>query len=139
MSQGLILNNGTEMYRESAFNAGQDIRSAEDITIPKRSSVLISTKLFIAIPTNFVGLIWPRSGLSVKHNIECGAGCIDSNYRGEVKVHLYNHGDTDYEIKTGDRIAQLLTMPVSLQEYAPVDELPSSDREESGFGSSGKN
>ena len=82
-------------------------------------------------------MLWSRSGLSVKHNVECGAGCIDSSYRGEVKVHLYNHGDEVFYIKKGDRIAQLLTMPINLSDYTPVDELPDTDRGEKGFGSSG--
>lgn len=135
--QGSILNNGAKLTRNNPLDAGQDVHSAEELRIPPRSSALISTELFVAVPEGCVGLLWSRSGLSVKHNIECGAGCIDAGYRGEVKVHLYNHGDKPFYINKGDRIAQLLTIPISLQNYVSVDSLPEADRGDNGFGSSG--
>ena len=136
METGKILNNGVKLTRKNKFDAGQDVHSAEELVIKPRSSALISTELFVAIPDGCVGLLWSRSGLSVKNQIECGAGCIDSSFRGEVKVHLYNHGDKPFYIKVGDRIAQLLTMPINLENYTPVEELSSTDRGEDGFGSS---
>lgn len=137
LTTGMILNNGAKLTRKSPFDAGQDVHSAEDTVVEAGGSKLVSTELFTAIHPNFVGLLWSRSGLSVKHGIECGAGCIDSNYRGEVKVHLFNHGSEPFVIKKGDRIAQLLTLPISLENYEVVDELPDSDRGVDGFGSSG--
>ena len=137
MTTGKILKNEAKLTRGKPHDAGQDIHSSEDTVVEAGGSHLISTKLFIAIPPDSVGLLWSRSGLSVKHGIECGAGCIDSNYRGEVKVHLFNHGSEPFVIKKGDRIAQLLTMPINLNNYETVDELPNSDRGEGGFGSSG--
>ena len=83
-------------------------------------------------------MLWSRSGLSVKYRLEVGAGCIDSGYTGEVKVHLYNHSDEDYKVNIGDKIAQLLTIPVNLNMYKKVQFLEDSDRGEKGFGSSGK-
>lgn len=128
---------GAELTKTMFENAGLDIQSFEDITIPAKGSALIKTNLFLKIPKGCVGLIWSRSGLSVKNKLEVGAGCIDSNYRGEVKVHLYNFSDTDFVVKKGDRIAQLLTIPVLLDYYKIVANLGDTDRGENGFGSSG--
>jgi len=127
----------TNLTKKHPNDAGLDVKANDDYTIFPRSSSLISTGLYLQIPEGYVGLLWSRSGLSVKSKIEVGAGCIDSNYRGEVRVHLYNHGNAPFEIKKGDRIAQLLTIPVFLQDYQQVDELDDTDRGEKGFGSSG--
>lgn len=129
---------GVTLSKKHFEDAGLDVASSENIVVPAYSSAVISTNLYIAVPTGCVGLLWSRSGLSVKHNIEVGAGCIDSNYRGEVKVHLYNHSDTDFEVHNGDRIAQLLTIPVVLSTYNKVDKLSDTDRGMNGFGSTGK-
>ena len=128
-----------KLYKANNLDAGQDIFSNEDITIEANSSKLISTNLYIAIPDGHVGLIWSRSGLSVKHKIEVGAGCIDIGYRGEVKVHLYNFNNIPYKVNVGDRIAQLLTIPINLLEYKQVKEFTvvESERNEKGYGSSG--
>lgn len=127
-----------KLKRNQRLDAGQDILSADTLIIPARGSNLISTNLVINIPENFVGLIWARSGLSVKHKLEVGAGCIDSGYHGEVKVHLYNHSDIPYKVNSGDKIAQLLTIPVNLASYDEVLEFAcDSDRGNNGFGSSG--
>jgi len=83
-------------------------------------------------------LIWPRSGLAVKKGIDCGAGVIDSHYRGEVKVLLFNHSDSEFQIEPGDRIAQLLIQKVERVEFIPVDQLNETARNEGGFGSTGK-
>ena len=81
-------------------------------------------------------LVWPRSGLAVKQGLDSGAGVIDSQYRGEVKVLLFNHTDTDFEIKKGDRIAQLLIQKVESVQFTKVDELGDTHRGDGGFGSS---
>ena len=128
-----------KLYKANDLDAGQDIFSNEDVVIEPRSSKLISTNLYISIPQEHVGLIWSRSGLSVKHKIEVGAGCIDIGYTGEVKVHLYNLSDTAYNVKNGDKIAQLLTIPINLLRYKQVDEFTpiESNRNNGGFGSTG--
>jgi dUTP pyrophosphatase len=125
------------MVKKNIYDAGLDICSNENIIIKAKSSSLVSTGLFLEIPEYYVGLLWSRSGLSVKNKIEVGAGCIDSTYRGEVKVHLYNHSDTDFEIKTGDRIAQLLTIPINIEFYRESEELSGTSRGTDGFGSTG--
>ncbi len=119
-------------------DAGYDIYSAEDIVVPARGKTAVSTNLYIELPFGFFGLVYSRSGLSFKHSIEVGAGVIDSNYRGEVKVLLYNHSDKSYYVKRGDKIAQLLVLPVAQVSWKFVDELSNSSRNEKGFGSSDK-
>lgn len=128
-----------KLYKANNLDAGQDIFSNEEVVIEPHNSKLISTNLYISIPQQHVGLIWSRSGLSVKHKIEVGAGCIDIGYTGEVKVHLYNFGNEPYTVKNGDKIAQLLTIPINLHQYKKVDEFTpiESNRAEKGFGSSG--
>lgn len=126
------------MYKKNDNDAGLDICSIEDKTIKARSSEVISTGLYLEIPEGHVGMLKSRSGLSVKNKIEVGAGIIDENYRGEVKCHLYNHSDVNFEIKKGDRIAQLLTIPINLNRYVVVDELSDTERNSDGFGSTGK-
>jgi len=126
------------LTKNNPTDAGQDIHSAENVIIPPMDSRLISTNLYIAVPQNHVGLIWPRSGLSVKHKIEVGAGCIDVGYTGEVKVHLYNLGTEPYKVNAGNKIAQLLTLPINLSPYVPIKNLEETNRNQNGFGSSGK-
>jgi dUTP pyrophosphatase len=126
-----------QLVKKNFYDAGLDILSSENIIIAPNSSSLISTQLFVEIPDGHVGLLWSRSGLSVKYKIEVGAGCIDSSYRGEVKVHLYNFSDKPFTVLIGDRVAQMLTIPICLQSYAGVDSLSSTDRGDKGFGSTG--
>ena len=82
-------------------------------------------------------MLWSRSGLSCNYEIETGAGCIDSSYRGEVKVHLYNHSDLPYTVNKGDKITQMLIVPVKLGTWQKVNELSETERGEKGFGSTG--
>lgn len=98
---------------------------------------VIRTGISVAIDPGKVGLIWPRSGLAVRDGIDTGAGVIDSDYRGEIKVLLFNHGENPITINRGDRIAQLLIVPVYLESVVEVSELPDSARGANGFGSSG--
>jgi dUTP pyrophosphatase len=133
---GKIVSGKLSKYR--SLDAGQDIFSNEDVVINPGDSKLVSTGLFIEIPDYHVGLIWSKSGLSVKNKIEVGAGCIDVGYTGEVKVHLYNLGKDWFKIFKGDRIAQLLTIPINLNSYegSEVDE-ENQARGSNGFGSTG--
>lgn len=123
----------------NSFDAGLDVHSAEEVRIPAGESALISTGLFIEVPKGYVGLLWSRSGLSVKYKLEVGAGCIDYGYQGEVKVHLYNHGSNSYLVQEGDKIAQLLTIPVMTTMYMQVSGFSkNSNRGTNGFGHTGK-
>jgi dUTP pyrophosphatase len=121
-----------------AGDAGADITASEKIAIPPRERALVSTGVRLEIPEGCVGLIWPRSGLAVKKGIDCGAGVIDSHYRGEVKVLLFNHSDTEFQIEPGDRIAQILIQKVERVEFLPADQLNETARNDAGFGSTGK-
>ncbi len=118
-------------------DAGADLRSAVDITVPAQGRELVATGIRLALPEGHVGLVWPRSGLAVKHGLDCGAGVIDSQYRGEVKVLLFNHSTVDHAISKGDRIAQLLIQKVETVEFFAVDDLEDTARGEGGFGSTG--
>src|SRR6476661_2708118 len=92
--------------------AGADLRAAEAVTLPPGGRAAVATGLFVEIPAGYVGLVWPRSGLAVRHGIDTLAGVIDSDYRGEVAVVLVNHGTETVRIAAGDRIAQILFQKV---------------------------
>ena len=126
------------LTRGSSSAAGLDVTSAETVVLLAGESALIRTGLVIAVPEGHVGILKSRSGMSVKFKIEVGAGVIDSDYRGEVRVHLYNHGYDSYKVNKGDRISQLLTIPINQCEYTQVEVLSETNRQENGFGSSGK-
>lgn len=98
-------------------DAGQDIYADENLIILPDTGASVSTNLRIQVPFGYVGLIWPRSGTSFKSHIETGAGVIDHEYTGEVKVKLYNKGTEPFKIEKDDRIAQLLTIPVNSAPY----------------------
>ncbi len=118
-------------------DAGADLMASAKAVVPSRGKCLVSTGLRLALPEGHVGLIWPRSGLAVSHSIDCGAGVVDAQYRGEVKVLLFNHSDEDFPIQAGDRIAQLLVQKVENINFLPVDELDGTSRNDDGFGSTG--
>ena len=126
------------LTKKYVYDAGQDVHADDTVLIPAKGSELVKTNLRVAVPVGCVGLLWPRSGLSVHHDIEVGAGCIDSDYRGEVLVHLYNFGEYDYTVNKGDKIAQLLTIPINLNPYEKADLTDDTDRGVNGFGSTGK-
>lgn len=118
-------------------DAGYDLYSLEDLNINPNQRALIHTGIAMAIPHGHVGLIWPRSGLAVKHGIDVLAGVIDSGYRGEICVALQNHGDKIYQVRRHDRIAQILFQKISQFDVYSVEDLDVSDRGISGFGSTG--
>ena len=137
---------GTEIpapYYVSKGAAAMDLHACLDeaVTIPAGKRVMIPTGLAIALPSaDYVALIFARSGLGIKHGIapaNC-VGVIDSDYRGEIKVGLQNHGDADFTIQPGDRIAQMAIMPVLQVEMAQMDDLDETERGAGGFGSTGK-
>ena len=119
-------------------DAGADLTASQKMLIPPRDRLLVTTGIHLEIPEGHVGLIWPRSGLAVKKGIDCGAGVIDSHYRGEVKVLLFNHSDNEFHIEPGDRIAQILIQKVERVQFIPVNELSETARNKGGFGSTGK-
>ncbi|KIW41091.1 deoxyuridine 5'-triphosphate nucleotidohydrolase [Exophiala oligosperma] len=127
----------TTPTRGSSFAAGYDLYAAKPITIPSRGKALVSTDLSIATPEGTYGRIAPRSGLAAKNFIDTGAGVIDADYRGEVKVLLFNHSEVDFEVKKGDRVAQLVLERIYTPEIVEVENLEESVRGAGGFGSTG--
>ena len=112
----------------------------EPITLKPKSSCLVPTGLSVAFSSNFEIQIRPRSGLAAKNSISVlnTPGTIDSDYRGELKVILFNHGNVDFLINNKDRIAQMILTPVVKMDLEEADNLPETVRGESGFGSTGK-
>lgn len=123
--------------RQSAGSAGYDLASAEDTVVPPKGKKLIDTGLSIAVEKLCYGRIAPRSGLAKDYFIDVGAGVIDSDYRGPVKVLLYNFSDEDFTVKRGDRIAQLIIEKIEHPTIMEVDALDDTGRGDAGFGSTG--
>lgn len=122
--------------------AGADIHACLDhnVTIAPGETVLIPTGFAVQIPEGYAGLIFARSGLATKRSLAPAnkVGVIDSDYRGEVMVSLHNHGQQEQDISHGDRIAQLVIVPVLTPEFELCDELDDTQRGAGGFGSTGK-
>jgi dUTP pyrophosphatase len=122
-------------------DAGSDLVSVAEITLAKAGGrALIPTGLAIALPLGYGGFVLPRSGLAAKFGVTVvnAPGLIDSGYRGEIKVALVNTDpDSDYTVKVGDRVAQLVVMDVEHLNFQVVSSLPESARGEGGFGSTG--
>ena len=122
--------------------SGMDLTAfiEKPICVKSKTSFLIPTGLSVAFSENYEIQIRPRSGLAVKNNITVlnTPGTIDSDYRGEIKVVIFNHGDLDFIINNGDRIAQMILSPVIKMDLEEVDDLPETIRGEGGFGSTGK-
>lgn len=131
----------TTPTKGSALAAGYDLYASEDAVISAQGQGLVATDISIIVPIGTYGRVAPRSGLAVKHGISTGAGVIDADYRGEVKIVLFNHSTKDFEIKTGDRIAQLVLEKIINAEIVEItqDELDATERGEGGFGSTGTN
>jgi len=116
-------------------DAGYDLYASENTVVVGRQRTTIKTGVSFDMAEGLAGLIWPRSGLSVKKGIDVLAGVVDSGYRGEVMVCLYNTSDEDVEIKHGDRIAQIIFQEVPLVSLIQSEELETSQRGSNGFGS----
>ena len=122
-------------------DAGADLRSAIDLVIAPGERSTVPTGVSIALPDGFVGFVVPRSGLAAKHGLTIvnSPGTVDAGYRGEIRVTLLNTDSREpFVIAAGDRIAQLIVMPVSRARFVPVETLPGTHRGESGFGSTGR-
>jgi dUTP pyrophosphatase len=129
---------GTLPEYSSAGAAGADLHASEETLIATGGRAAVATGLRVEIPPGHVGLVWPRSGLAVRHGIDTLAGVVDSDYRGEVRVVLVNHGEEPFRIARGDRIAQLLIQRVEHALFRPESELDATGRGEGGFGSTGR-
>ena len=124
-------------------DAGCDLLAAENVTLqPGGGRALVPTGIALAIPEGYAGFVQPRSGLAVKNGVTClnTPGLIDSGYRGELKVLLINTDpNSPFEVVRGERIAQLVIQKVEVAEFEEIDDLPSTERGEGGFGSTGVN
>lgn len=120
-------------------SAGCDLHAVEDVEIKPGSRALVGTGVKLEIPTGFCGQVCPRSGLAIKYGVTVlnAPGIIDSDYRGEIKVILYNTSQETFYVKRGDRIAQLLFVPFYQGVFRKSESLESSQRGEGGFGSTG--
>ena len=124
--------------RKSVSAAGYDLFSSVDTSIPARGMGRVDTGISISIPLDCYARVAPRSGLTWGHSINVGAGVVDSDYRGEIKVILFNHSDVPFKVKKGDRIAQLILEKIYTIPVEVVDSLEQTERGDGGFGSTGK-
>jgi len=134
----LLHSNSKIPTKTNEYDAGFDLYSTIDTIIYPNTRKIINTGISIEMPDTLAGLIWPRSGLSVKHGIDVLAGVVDSGYRGEIMVCLYNTSDEEVAINSGDRIAQIIFQEVPRVTMEVHNTLGSSQRGGNGFGSSGK-
>ena len=123
--------------RAHETDAGLDLRSPIGVLVPAWGSVLIDTGVHIELPQYTTGFLKSKSGLNVLHGIT-SEGVIDCGYTGSIRVKLYNNSDKKYTVHKGDKISQLVVMPVLLESLQVVNELGETDRGENGFGSSGR-
>lgn len=123
--------------RAHSTDAGLDLYSPYNQEIHPRSSVVFDTGVHIELPKGTAGLLVSKSGLSAKFNL-MSSGLIDEGYTGSIRVQLYNHSDHMYNVKRGDKISQLVVIPILTPDLELVDELESTERGDKGFGSSGR-
>jgi deoxyuridine 5'-triphosphate nucleotidohydrolase len=131
--------NAVMPFYGSLSSAGIDLCACESVVIPPRTRAVIDTGLsFEWDDDTYYGRIAPRSGLSVKHSIDIGAGVIDFDYRGNIKICFINNGDNPYTVTSGDKIAQIVFEKVAKCVIKEVDVLGETERGSGGFGSTGK-
>lgn len=118
-------------------DAGLDLYALEDRIIEAKGDATFKTGVHVQLPHGCVGLLVSKSGLNVKHGIT-STGLIDEGYSGEITVKLYNHGGRDYTIRKGDKISQLVILPVLYEPVEIVDEIDGGERGDAGFGSTGR-
>lgn len=134
----IVLDPGAYMpTRAYPTDAGLDLYAQETQVIPARESAVFDTGVHIELPPNTTGFLKSKSGLNVKHGI-IGEGVIDVGYTGSIKVKLYNLSGYDYKVHCGDKISQLVILPILTPTLEVVDKLEERDRGNNGFGSSGK-
>lgn len=132
-----VLDNGIMPTTAHESDAGYDLYAPESALLYARGSVIIDTKVCMQIPQGYAGLLVSKSGLNVKHGLT-STGLIDSGYTGTIKVKLYNNSNDDYWICEGDKISQIMILPIFKEELEIVDSLEDTDRGNNGFGSSGR-
>lgn len=134
----VMLDEGAYMpTRAHSMDAGLDLYSPVDVLLMSQASAVIDTGVHVELPPGSVGFLKSKSGLNVRHGI-LGEGVIDAGYTGSIRVKLYNHSGNTYNIRRGDKITQLVILPVILPELEQVDRLEETERGCGGFGSTGK-
>jgi dUTP pyrophosphatase len=128
---------GNEPIRKTRGSVGFDLVASERVFIPRLSSVIVNTGTKVAIPFGYFGMVTLRSGHGFKRDLLCHVGIIDSDYRGEIAVKVFNMGDTDQLIEEGERFAQLTILNHPFMYPMRVDSLDDTERGENGFGSTG--
>lgn len=120
-------------------DAGMDVRSVADMVVPAHGRALVPTGLVMLLPPMYEAQVRPRSGLAFKHGVTVlnTPGTIDAGYRGEVGVILFNSGDEDFQVRKGDKVAQIVIAPVTRPEIVETDVVDETDRGAGGFGSTG--
>lgn len=134
----IVLLDGAFMpTRAHPTDAGLDLMSREDKKVPAHGSAVFDTGVCVELPHGTVGFLKSKSGLNVRHNLTSD-GVIDVGYTGSIRVKLYNHGKLDYAVNRGDKISQLVILPILTPELEVVETLHPTERGENGFGSTGK-
>lgn len=134
----IMLDNGTYMpSRSHEPDAGLDLRTPKAVTVPAYGNATVDTGVHVALPHGCAGLLVSKSGLNVRHDIT-STGLIDEGYTGSIVVKLYNHGGEDYEFEAGDKVTQLVVIPVVCGPLEQVSEFRQSERGDNGFGSTGR-
>lgn len=118
-------------------DAGMDLKARRSVRIPAHGSAVIGTGTHVQLPHGCCGLLVSKSGLNTKHEIT-STGLVDDGYTGEIMVKLYNHGETSYQVKAGDKISQLVVIPVRYEPIEIVDSIDGGERGQNGFGSTGR-
>ena len=126
-----------EPIRAHETDAGLDLRAAHDAYIKAGHTATIHTGVHVELPHGTAGVLLPKSGLMTKHDI-ITFGVIDAGYRGEIQVHMFNLGENDYAVMPGDKISQMLVIPVLCEPVEIVDKLSEGERGLAGFGSTGR-
>lgn len=139
MKMKIVLEDGAKVSRAHPTDAGLDLysRDEERRTILPGGSATFDTGVHVQLPKGTMGLVASKSGLNVKWGLT-SEGIIDEGYTGSIKVKLYNHSRNRYEVKPGDKISQLIVVPIIVPELEYVDKLEDTDRGDNGFGSSGR-
>lgn len=119
-------------------DAGLDLKSPVDEIIYPHDSAMIDTGVHVELPRGTVGIIKPRSGLSIWHDVIAGEGVIDEGFSGSIVVKLYNHGSVHYRLTRGDKIAQLVILPVVYPDVEIVEKIEGGERGDNGYGSTGR-
>ena len=128
--------NGITPTRAHPTDAGLDLYTPVDVVVPAHGKSIIDTLVACEIPDGYVGLITSKSGLMAKGITS--RGTVDASYRGHIRAVLFNHSNTDYQFKRGDKVTQMVLLPIITPELEVVTELSETDRGDAGFGSTGR-